>query len=31
VIANGTASKIWVIPADLSGGMAQIMKAFKGS
>lgn len=31
VIANGSASKIWVIPADLSGGMAQIMKAFKGS
>lgn len=31
VIANGTASKIWIIPADLSGGMAQIMKAFKGS
>ncbi|TRZ57071.1 MAG: SPFH/Band 7/PHB domain protein [Streptomycetaceae bacterium] len=31
VIANGTASKIWVIPADLSGGMAQIMKAFKGN
>ena len=31
VIANGTVSKIWVIPSDLSGGMAQIMKAFKGS
>jgi regulator of protease activity HflC (stomatin/prohibitin superfamily) len=29
-IANGTASKIWVIPAELSGGVEQIMKAFKG-
>ena len=29
VIANGTASKIWVIPAELSGGIEQIMKAFK--
>ena len=28
-IANGTASKIWVIPAELSGGVEQIMKAFK--
>ena len=29
VIANGTASKVWVIPAELSGGIEQIMKAFK--
>jgi regulator of protease activity HflC (stomatin/prohibitin superfamily) len=29
VIANGTASKIWVIPAELSGGIEQIMKAFR--
>lgn len=29
VIANGTASKIWVIPAELSGAAEQIMKAFK--
>lgn len=29
VIANGTASKIWMIPAELSGGIEQIMKAFK--
>jgi regulator of protease activity HflC (stomatin/prohibitin superfamily) len=28
-IANGNASKIWVIPAELSGGIEQIMKAFK--
>lgn len=28
-IANGTASKIWVIPAELSGAAEQIMKAFK--
>jgi regulator of protease activity HflC (stomatin/prohibitin superfamily) len=28
-IANGAASKIWVIPAELSGGVEQIMKAFK--
>jgi regulator of protease activity HflC (stomatin/prohibitin superfamily) len=28
-IANGTASKIWVIPAELSGGVESIMKAFK--
>jgi regulator of protease activity HflC (stomatin/prohibitin superfamily) len=28
-IANGNASKIWVIPAELSGGVEQIMKAFK--
>jgi regulator of protease activity HflC (stomatin/prohibitin superfamily) len=28
-IANGNASKIWVIPAELSGGVDQIMKAFK--
>jgi regulator of protease activity HflC (stomatin/prohibitin superfamily) len=28
-IANETASKIWVIPAELSGGVEQIMKAFK--
>ena len=29
VIANGTASKVWVIPAELSGGIEQIMKAFR--
>ncbi len=29
IIANGTASKIWVIPAELSGGIEQIMKAFR--
>jgi regulator of protease activity HflC (stomatin/prohibitin superfamily) len=29
VIANGTASKVWVIPAELSGAAEQIMKAFK--
>ncbi len=29
VIANGTASKVWVIPAELSGGIEHIMKAFK--
>ena len=29
VIANGTASKILVIPAELSGAAEQIMKAFK--
>ncbi|MDA3026582.1 MAG: SPFH/Band 7/PHB domain protein [Actinomycetota bacterium] len=29
VIANGTASKIWVIPAELTGGIEQIMKAFR--
>jgi len=28
-IANGSASKIWVIPAELSGAAEQIMKAFK--
>ena len=28
-IANGTASKVWVIPAELSGGVESIMKAFK--
>ncbi|MEI6867230.1 MAG: SPFH domain-containing protein [Actinomycetes bacterium] len=28
-IANGTASKIWVIPAELSGAAASIMKAFR--
>ena len=28
-IANGNASKIWVIPAELSGAAEQIMKAFK--
>lgn len=28
-IANGTASKIWVIPAELSGAAEQILKAFK--
>lgn len=29
IIANGTASKIWVIPAELTGGIEQIMKAFR--
>ena len=29
-IANGTASKVWVIPAELSGAASAIMKAFKG-
>jgi regulator of protease activity HflC (stomatin/prohibitin superfamily) len=29
VIANGTASKIWIIPAELSGAADQIVKAFK--
>jgi len=29
VIANGTASKLWIIPAELSGAAASIMKAFK--
>jgi regulator of protease activity HflC (stomatin/prohibitin superfamily) len=28
-IANGTASKVWVIPAELSGAAEQIIKAFK--
>ena len=28
-IANGTASKVWVIPAELSGAAEQIVKAFK--
>jgi len=28
-IANGTASKVWVIPAELSGAIDQITKAFK--
>jgi regulator of protease activity HflC (stomatin/prohibitin superfamily) len=28
-IANGQASKIWVIPAELSGAAEQIIKAFK--
>jgi regulator of protease activity HflC (stomatin/prohibitin superfamily) len=28
-IANGQASKIWVIPAELSGAAEQILKAFK--
>jgi len=28
-IANGSASKIWVIPAELSGAAEQIIKAFK--
>jgi regulator of protease activity HflC (stomatin/prohibitin superfamily) len=28
-IANGSASKIWVIPAELSGAAEQILKAFK--
>jgi regulator of protease activity HflC (stomatin/prohibitin superfamily) len=29
VIANGTASKLWIIPAELSGAAAAILKAFK--
>lgn len=29
VIANGTASKLWIIPAELSGAAASIVKAFK--
>jgi regulator of protease activity HflC (stomatin/prohibitin superfamily) len=29
IIANGTASKLWIIPAELSGAAAAIMKAFK--
>lgn len=28
-IANGQASKVWVIPAELSGAAEQILKAFK--
>ena len=28
-IAHGTASKVWVIPAELSGAAEQIVKAFK--
>lgn len=30
-IANGQASKIWVIPAELSGAAEQIIKAFKSN
>lgn len=29
VIANGTASKLWIIPAELSGAASMIIKAFK--
>jgi len=29
IIANGTASKLWIIPAELSGAAAAIMRAFK--
>ncbi|HEY4898979.1 MAG TPA: SPFH domain-containing protein [Candidatus Nanopelagicaceae bacterium] len=29
IIANGTASKLWIIPAELSGAAASILKAFK--
>ena len=29
-IANGSASKVWIIPAELSGAAEQILKAFKG-
>ena len=29
IIANGTASKLWIIPAELSGAAAAILKAFK--
>ena len=28
-IANGNASKVWVIPAELSGAAANILKAFR--
>jgi regulator of protease activity HflC (stomatin/prohibitin superfamily) len=31
VIANGTASKVWVIPAELSGTVSTIARAFKNS
>jgi len=31
VIANGTASKVWVIPAELSGTVSTIARAFKDS
>ena len=31
VIANGTASKVWVIPAELSGTVGMIASAFKES
>lgn len=31
VIANGTASKVWVIPAELSGTVSTIARAFKES
>lgn len=30
-IANGTASKIWVIPAELSGAAEKIARAFRGT
>jgi regulator of protease activity HflC (stomatin/prohibitin superfamily) len=30
-IANGTASKVWVIPAELSGTVSTIARAFKDS
>ena len=30
-IANGTASKVWVIPAELSGTVSTIARAFKNS
>ncbi len=29
IIANGTASKLWIIPAELSGAAASVIKAFK--
>lgn len=29
IIANGTASKLWIIPAELSGAAASIVKAFR--
>ena len=31
VIANGTSSKVWVIPAELSGTVSTIARAFKDS
>ena len=31
VIANGTASKVWIIPAELSGTAEIIARAFRGS
>ena len=30
-IANGTASKVWIIPAELSGAAEKIAKAFRNT